>query len=221
MIERFFSFGEMVREYGLERAEGVLLRYLSDVYKTLVQTVPDANKTEELDEIVTYFRAMVRQVDSSLLDEWESMRDGGRARDRAPRRDPAAIDESAGPIDVVADERGFVVLVRNACFAVVRALARRDWEAAAAAFASPDHSARRIEQDIMPYFAEHAEIRADADARSPAQLRIEKGEWQWSFSQNLLDADGPTGWTIEGLIDLEGSRIEGRAVIRGREIKRI
>src|SRR5262249_36699538 len=40
MIEQFLSFAEYIKEYGLERGEGVLLRYLSDVYKTLVQSVP-------------------------------------------------------------------------------------------------------------------------------------------------------------------------------------
>jgi superfamily II RNA helicase len=215
MVERFFSFGEYVREYGLERAEGALLRYLSDVYKTLVQTVPEQDKNDELDEIVTYFRAMVRQVDSSLVDEWESMRSGGRP---APRREEEEA-KAPGLVDVTADERGFVVLVRNACFAIVRALARRDWEGAAALFGSPDYTLRRVEQEMGPYFAEHSELRTDADARSPTQLKLDKSEWEWTFAQNLLDADGPTGWAIEGIVDLEGSRVEGRAVLRVKALR--
>jgi superfamily II RNA helicase len=216
MIERFFSFGEYVREYALERAEGLLLRYLSDVYKTLVQTVPDADKTDEVDEIVTYFRAMVRQIDSSLVDEWESMREGGA---RARPRDPSADVRDAGPVDITTDERGFTVLVRNAAFAIVRALARRDWDAAAAAFGSPDHGARAIEQAMAPYFAEHAEVRTGAEARSPKHLAITRDAWQWTFAQNLVDAEGPTGWALEGLVDLEGSRVEGRAVLRVRALR--
>ncbi len=40
MVERFMDFNEYVREYDLGRAEGTLLRYLSDVCKALVQSVP-------------------------------------------------------------------------------------------------------------------------------------------------------------------------------------
>ena len=74
MYESFMSFSEYVREYGLERVEGVLLRYLSDVYKALVQTVPKWAKTDAVDDVATYFGAIVRQVDASLLDEWERMK---------------------------------------------------------------------------------------------------------------------------------------------------
>src|SRR5262249_39966649 len=73
MYEKFLSFAEYVREYDLERAEGLVLRYLSDVYKALSQSVPDLAKDEGAEEILAYFGASVRQVDSSLLDEWERM----------------------------------------------------------------------------------------------------------------------------------------------------
>ena len=46
MYEGFFSFAEYVKEYELERAEGLVLRYLSDVYKAFVQTVPALAKDE-------------------------------------------------------------------------------------------------------------------------------------------------------------------------------
>ncbi|HVY49799.1 MAG TPA: DUF3516 domain-containing protein, partial [Minicystis sp.] len=115
MIENFMSFSDYIKEYGLERAEGVLLRYLSDVYKTLVQTVPDAAKDEGVDEIVVNFRAMVRQADSSQLDEWERMRSGDAlAAAPRPRLEPAR------PEGISADARAFTVLVRNALFHLVK-----------------------------------------------------------------------------------------------------
>jgi hypothetical protein len=53
----------------------VLLRHLSRVHKVLAQTVPDAAKNDAVREMEIYLGTMIRQVDSSLLDEWEKMRD--------------------------------------------------------------------------------------------------------------------------------------------------
>ncbi len=75
MYETFQSFSEYIRDYNLQRAEGLLLRYLSDVYKTLIQTVPENSKNDEIDAIIVYLGSMIRQIDSSLLDEWERLRD--------------------------------------------------------------------------------------------------------------------------------------------------
>ena len=129
MSERFMDFNEYVREYELGRAEGTLLRYLSDVYKALVQTVPAPAKTPEIEEMQVFLRAMVRAVDSSLLDEWERM----LAEPTAALQAAASPPEPVEP-DVTRDERGFTVLVRNAMFQCIKALARRDWPAAAAMF---------------------------------------------------------------------------------------
>ena len=92
MFETWLSFADYVREYGLERMEGLLLRHLSSVYKVLRQTVPDGMKTDEVVEMELYLRDLVRRVDSSLLEEWERMRDPdfqparlGRARAGRPR----------------------------------------------------------------------------------------------------------------------------------------
>src|SRR5690606_10115330 len=87
MVESFHSFNEYVRLLGLQRSEGVLLRYLSDVYKTLVQNVPESFRTEELEEIALYLRTMLSQVDSSLLEEWEKMQ-GLSRRAAAPEAAP-------------------------------------------------------------------------------------------------------------------------------------
>jgi hypothetical protein len=75
MFETFRSFADYIRDYELQRAEGVLLRHLNRVYKVLKQNVPDAAKNDQVREMELYLGAMIRQVDSSLLDEWEKMRD--------------------------------------------------------------------------------------------------------------------------------------------------
>src|SRR5450756_1033251 len=74
MFERAMTFGEYVQFYGLTRSEGVVLRYLADAYKALRQTVPDQAKTEELIDLIEWLGELVRQVDSSLIDEWERLR---------------------------------------------------------------------------------------------------------------------------------------------------
>ncbi|MYJ13263.1 MAG: DUF3516 domain-containing protein, partial [Acidimicrobiia bacterium] len=73
MRERAMTFGEYVNHYGLKRSEGLLLRYLSDAYRALIRNVPADLRTAELDELTDWLGALVRGVDSSLLDEWERL----------------------------------------------------------------------------------------------------------------------------------------------------
>ncbi len=214
MVERFASFSEYVREYDLERAEGLLLRYLSDVYKVLVQTVPEGDKTPEVEELVVFFGAIVRQVDSSLLDEWERMRLG--EPDEAPR-EAAAPSEPEGSKDVTRDPKAFTVLVRNELFGLVRAIARRDWETAAP-IAGGDFTAATLEATFAPFFAEHGGLRTDPEARSPSHLKLDHGEWQWEFTQTLVDTSDANDWAIHGTIDLEGSRLAAKPVLMVKRI---
>ena len=84
MVERFMTFADYVREYELQRSEGLLLRYLAEAYKTLAQTVPERFRDEALEDVLAFLRATVRGVDSSLLDEWERMRSGEAAPAAGP-----------------------------------------------------------------------------------------------------------------------------------------
>ena len=111
MYERALTFTEYVGFYGLSRSEGLVLRYLADAYKALRQTVPDEAKTEELTDLIEWLGEIVRQVDSSLIDEWERL------------RNPLDADSSAAearPATVTSNIRAFRVLVRNALFQRVR-----------------------------------------------------------------------------------------------------
>jgi len=90
MWDRALDFPGFVRHYGLKRSEGVLLRYLSDVFKTLTRSVPADALDEQLDDIITWLGAVIRTTDSSLLDEWQALLDGstsveGRAAVAAQR----------------------------------------------------------------------------------------------------------------------------------------
>ncbi|HEY5420336.1 MAG TPA: DUF3516 domain-containing protein, partial [Marmoricola sp.] len=70
MYERAMTFAEYVAFYGLTRSEGLVLRYLGDAFRALRQTVPEDARTEELTDLIEWLGEIVRQVDSSLIDEW-------------------------------------------------------------------------------------------------------------------------------------------------------
>ena len=99
MYEQGMSFTDFVSRYQLARSEGLVLRYLTDAYRTLRQTVPEAHRTPELDDLVEWLGETVRQTDSSLLDEWEALTDPGHVRPDVAHHEPppsAAADLEAG-----------------------------------------------------------------------------------------------------------------------------
>jgi superfamily II RNA helicase len=202
ILETLSTFGSFIKEYDIRRSEGVLLRYLSDVYKTLVQTVPDPDKTEGVRDIIGFFRAIVRQVDSSLLDEWEAMRSGA-PRETHEEPEPASETQSF-------DDAALVVLVRNECFGLVRALSWRDWRLASELSGMPPHV---IEAAMKPYFEEHTAIRTDAEARGTRMLDVEKEPTSWRVRQTLLDPDGFGEWHFAAKIDLARAVSEGRITL--------
>ena len=120
MWERAMTFGEYVSFYGLARSEGLVLRYLGDAYKALRQTVPDAVKTDELTDLIEWLGEVVRQTDSSLLDEWEQLTD--------PDRPEVVETVPAPPRPITANDRSFRVLVRNALFRRVELASRRRYD---------------------------------------------------------------------------------------------
>ena len=126
MFERYQSFAEHVRDYGLERMEGLLLRHLSQTWKVLSQTVPESCKTEEVLEMETYFRELIRGIDSSLLEEWEKLRNpdfvAAEAGDKPAR--PSSYD-------LTRDVPAFRRQIRAAIFGFLQDVLVRDWDAAA------------------------------------------------------------------------------------------
>jgi hypothetical protein len=199
MVERYAAFNDYVKEYGLQRSEGVLLRYLTQAYKLLVQTVPDTAKTDEVHDVIGYLRAMFEHVDTSLLQEWERM-----------LHPPAVEGEAApaGPRDLSADPRAFAARVRAEMHALVRALAERDWEdAAVGTRLDPDDPwpPERFAQAMAEYYAEYPTLRFDHGARFPKYTRIEPiADQRWRVQQVLVDPEEDNLWHIDGEIDLRG-----------------
>ena len=147
MFETFCTFAEYVREYGLQRSEGVLLRYLSDVYKTLSQTVPAPARTEGVDDIIAHLHAMLREVDSSLVDEWESLKDG-KAANAATRAQLAARAAEAGRPGRRSQGAGGAHPLD--LHRLLRALAGRHYDEAAAALRAPARATTRAARSPGP-----------------------------------------------------------------------
>ncbi|MDR0593655.1 MAG: DUF3516 domain-containing protein [Bifidobacteriaceae bacterium] len=72
MREHAQTFSEFVSRYGLASAEGVLLRYLSDAYRTLTRSAPTTARPR-LIGITEWLGDTIRGVDSSLIAEWEEL----------------------------------------------------------------------------------------------------------------------------------------------------
>jgi superfamily II RNA helicase len=209
MYERAMTFTEYVSFYGLSRSEGLVLRYLADAYKALKQTVPDEAKTEELGDLIEWLGELVRQVDSSLLDEWEQLRDpSGALAEAAPVR----------PQAVTGNVRAFRVLVRNAVFRRVELAALGRYAELGELDADAGWDAAAWEAAVEPYFEEHDEIGTGADARGPALLIIDEGADRWRVRQIFDDPAGHHDWGISAEVDLAASAEAGEAVLRVTEV---
>ncbi len=215
MVERFCSFNDYVRDYGLQRSEGVLLRYLGQVYKTLVQTIPEPLKTEPLDDIIVYFRAMIRQVDSSLLEEWESLKHPLQAR---PEERLAKADE---PFDPSADPKAFRARLRIELHRLLGALALRNHEEAAASIHQPEHdwTPEQLAAEMEPYWREHSGIDLTPRSRQPVYTTLKAvGPRKWEVGQRILDPEGDDDWMLECLVDLSIQRADEAPLIALRRI---
>ncbi|GAA1740931.1 DEAD/DEAH box helicase [Isoptericola hypogeus] len=130
MLEQAMTFAELVSVYGLERTEGVVLRYLADAYRALRQVVPEEHRTEEVHEVVEWLGELVRGVDSSLLDEWERLQNPvDDDADTVVEGELAEVGAEAPARPVTGNPRAFRRLVRNAMFRRVELAAREDYDA--------------------------------------------------------------------------------------------
>ncbi|MDT5225914.1 MAG: hypothetical protein QOG19_3321, partial [Mycobacterium sp.] len=211
MWERAFTFREFVSVYGLTRSEGAVLRYLSDAFKALRSGVPAAARTEELTDIVEWLGELVRQVDSSLLDEWEQLTSPDQQAGGAGQDIPAV---PARPRPLTGNERAFTAMVRNALFRRVELFARRRSDDLAALDAGSGWTAERWTEVIDAYFDEHDDVGTGADARGPALLIFDRQSDVWRVRQILDDPAGDYDWGFDVEVDLEASDEEGLAVIR-------
>jgi superfamily II RNA helicase len=210
MYERYMSFADYIREYGLARSEGVLLRYLTDAYKTLVQTVPEPHKTESVIDVIAFLRATLERIDSSLVTEWEALVSPGEARAPSEAALPAPIK------DISRDQRAFRARIRHELHALVRALAVQDYEeAAACVHPESDLSMQDIAAAMERYFAAYPQLVTDARARTTDRTLIELSEPHlYRVRHTLVDPEDDNMWFIEGYVDLREDRAPEGVLIR-------
>ncbi|HEY5751811.1 MAG TPA: DUF3516 domain-containing protein [Chthoniobacterales bacterium] len=214
MFEEFRSFADYIKIYELQRAEGVLLRYLSSVYKVLTQTVPDAAKNDAVREMELYLATMLRQIDSSLLEEWEKMRDPDYVpRDESAEIRPPGAEEAAR--DITRDTKAFTAAIRNGIFTFLRAYSGGDFEAALAV-AGENWTPGSLRQTLDEYHAGHQFIRLDPAARNLRHTYVTPSEnnRHWRVQQMLVDPEEVNDWVAEFEVDLAESRATGIAAMR-------
>jgi superfamily II RNA helicase len=209
MYERAMTFVEYVGFYGLMRSEGLVLRYLADAYKALKQTVPEDARTEELTDLIEWLGELVRQVDSSLIDEWERLRN--------PAEQVAAPADDRPPA-VTGNPRAFRVLVRNALFRRVELAALRRYDELGALDAEAGWDADAWALALEPYFGQHGDIGTGPDARGPGLLIIDQQPDHWAVRQIFDDPAGDHDWGFSVRVDLAASDEAGVAVLEVTDV---
>jgi superfamily II RNA helicase len=240
MYESLMTFDDYIYEYDLQRAEGLLLRHLSNVHKVLAQTVPDSFKTFEVMEMEQYFKTMIRQVDSSLLEEWEKM----RKLSLSPVSQVAQTIDKTGALpeieiekeeDITADHKKFLSDIRNIIFVFLRNWSVGNDQKAIASLESlndiPDelweteqykNMYEELRKSRDDYFKEHSRLSFEPEARNIRHTVVsKKDENVWIIQQTLVDIDGFNDWFAEFVVDIEKSKKVQKPVIKFSKISPI
>jgi len=218
MFERYMSFADYVREYGLQRSEGLLLRHLSQVWKVLAQTVPDTAKTEEVEEMEAYFRELIRGIDASLLEEWERMKNpdwvADESADGKPNR-PASFD-------ITRDKVSFRRLVRAEILLWLQGLIAWGAQGGLQQINNEDvdKELEKSYRQFETYFEQRGRFRLDPEGRATKHTHWDESENldAWTVSQMLIDYEGHNDWEAVFSVSLPESRSENRAVVKFVEV---
>jgi len=224
MFEQFRSFSDYIKIYELFRTEGLLLRHLNSVYKVLSQTVPASAKTEPVRDMETYLIQMLRQVDSSLLDEWERMRNP-EFKTTAPTTELRPPGAEAAAEDITRDAAAFTSAIRAKIFAFLRWIANREFDEALAMLSTAVDAEEtawtpeRLRTTDEAYHAGHRGFLLDPVARNLRNTLITKSGPEaasphWIVRQILVDAEELNDWMLEFEIDLPASRAAKQPTLR-------
>lgn len=204
MLENAMTFSDLVATYGLARSEGVILRYLTDAWRTLKQSIPDEYNTPELEDIVVWLGELIRQVDSSLVDEWAQMagEDSPIDQNTVDRELAFGVED---PTALTANRRAFTIMVRNYMFRLVQLFALEKEERLAELLdyldEVPDFGAI-----LDDYFDEYDDIDSGPEARGPEFFRLgDTDSRAWSVRQIIKDPDGDHAYQFVATVDLDAS----------------
>jgi hypothetical protein len=207
MVEQAMGFTQFVGYYRLTRAEGSLLRYLTDVYRALLHNVPFDDRTEELSTIIEWLGETIARTDSSLLDEWRTLQG----------LDPTEFsDEELPDLDRRFSEntKVFTAEIRNALFHRVLLAERADYAELGRLDADSGFDARAWEDAIEDFYDEYGDLRTDTEARGREYIDIEPGSHTWNVRQILADPEDNRDWAIDAEVDVDASDEAGDIVLR-------
>lgn len=218
MIEKAMTFSDLVAVYSLSRSEGVVLRYLTDAWRTLRQSVPDEFMTEELEDVIEWLGELIKQVDSSLIDEWARMgsEDTPISEADLERELAFGVDD---PSALTANQRAFTVMVRNYFFRLVDlfALEKEDMLAQMVDYLeeAPDFSAA-----MDDYFGEYSDLEAGQSARGAEYFQLKAEGRFWQVRQILQDPEGDNSYAFVGTVDLDASDAAGEVRLSELQVER-
>ncbi|GAA1984464.1 DEAD/DEAH box helicase [Isoptericola halotolerans] len=233
MLEQAMTFAELVSIYGLERTEGVVLRYLADAFRAIRQVVPEEHRTEDVHEVIEWLGELVRGVDSSLLDEWERLQNPvDDDADDIVEGELAEAGAEAPARPVTGNPRSFRRLVRNAMFRHVELAAREDYDALEALDKASGWDGDAWADALEDLFETQGDdaIGFGANARASSLLTmLEPGAelpsgappsdartvptGTWWVRQVLDDTNGDHDWAITAQVDLAASDEAGAPVV--------
>ena len=205
MVEHWRDFVDVVKEWGIARSEGLLLRYLSQVHDTLVRSVPEEHRSDAVYDAIAYLRTLLAGVDSSLVDAWETL------MEPEPAGAPEAPAEREAPrFDLARHPKALAARVRAELHAFVRDAARGELEHALARL-HPDPgdpwSAERLAAELAPFLEQHGELDTTPRARAAHLTNItETASRRFDVAHTLVDPSGDDTWALHGEIDLTQQR---------------
>ncbi len=225
MYEQGMTFTDFVSRYRLARSEGLVLRYLTDAYRTLRQTVPEVHRKPEFADLVHWLGATVRHTDSSLIDEWEALND--------PEHVVELHEAPPPPVSLAQQARVLRVMVRNALFRRVQLIARDDVPGLVALDEADLERHPVSDEDLEPpgqqgwdaalaaYYTDHDRVGTGADARGPELLAIETEAHSWRIRQTLDDPMRHRDWVVEAVLDLEATDALGEPALHVTGLRRL
>ncbi|AKE41384.1 helicase family protein [Corynebacterium kutscheri] len=208
MLEHGMTFSDLIATYNVARSEGVALRYLTDIWRTLEHSVPPEYRTAELEDIIIWLGELIRQVDSSLVDEWAQLSDPD-----APISEETLAQELAfgvsDPNALSANQRALTVMVRNLMFRVVELFAFEQEETLETMFnyldQTPDFTAA-----LDAYFDEYSDLDTSSRARGPEYFSINKDDKRhWKVRQILKDPEDDNAFAFHAIVDLDATDAAG------------
>ncbi|MGD7001096.1 DEAD/DEAH box helicase [Corynebacterium halotolerans] len=221
MIEHAMTFSDLVATYGLARSEGVVLRYLTDAWRTLKQSVPESAMNEELADVVTWLGELIRQVDSSLIDEWAQMGDEDTPISKADLERELAFGVE-DPTALTANHRAFKIMVRNFFFRMVELFAFEKEDRLAELLEYLDRADKPDWSTAMDdYFDNYADLDTGSAARGHEYFQVTENGRSWQVRQIIKDPEGDNAFQLHGVVDLDASDEVGEVRLSHLEMKQV